>query len=714
MKRKNHQTLDTLNSEPADKKEAMERFAQSLSSSKSYHNKLAAGALMGRWVGWVLVAVLGLSVGVWSVWNYEGQSSEIHQTMIAVSDLRAETLAVGNGAILLSEGADTDPEEWLMRIKNVNSLIGALRSGSVDDKTGVKIRSLSRDPRFDLNGLMDSLNNLERASRDMVNEISTLRSASEAEKNLPEIITEAQKLGDDVAVRPILAFGGGEGIISRARAEIRRPEVATLPVVFAPLPGSESIKRQWVSLYQNQANALSKWNQSQKNQWPREDAAVFEEFVQTINKLSQALSVLSSSQNLRLRARDVQPSILKSISDADRATSQIMVVLSEDRADLYWKVWFAGFGLFLVVVGLGGLGWAAVSLGQNSWQASEESKTASEAQYLWDRFFRKLKRSLNRDGSLVSGARLEEEAKSPLYPIATLMNRTFEHVESQQKEIEQHSEDLSSVAQDAIRVATSASRSSERQSKELISVNQTIQSIAESLALLCNKNQVIKEDSEDAFEKERQISSALQEALFRTEALREYIQETAKRLKRLGESMQSMSGFTDAFGGIGQKIQVLSMNLGIEATSASTNSEASRSFALMAQELQRLGEQAGNTVAKIEGQINNIQTETQQTLATMENGTGEVVSTETTLRRIHSMLKDLDKILQKVVYESDKTHKETEKQTIQTVGVVRRSEEWKNFTEQIYIENVTTLTAVERIMDILRIFKRLVNKSSSS
>lgn len=714
MKRKNYETLDTLNSEPVDKKESLERFSQSLSSSKAYHNRLTASALMGRWIGWAFIAVLGVCVGVWSIWDYDRESSKIHQTMIAVSDLRAETQAVGNGAILLSEGGEVDPEEWLSRIKKVNSLIGALRSGYFDSKVGIEIKSLSEDSRFGLSGLLDSLNNLERASREMVNEVSVLRSAAEAEKNLPEIIVEAQKLGDDVAVRPILAIGGGEEIISRARAEIRRPEIATLPVVFAPLPGSESIKQQWVNLFQNQANALSKWNQAQKRRWPTEDAIVFEEFTQKVNELSQALSVLSSSQSLRLKARNVQPAILKSIADADKATNQIMAALSEDRAGLYWKIWLAGLGLILIMVGLGGLGWAAISLGQDSWQASEESKTASETQYLWDKFFRKLKRSLNRDGSLVPGARLEEEARSPFYPIATLMNRTFEHVESQQKEIEQHSEDLNSVAQDAIKVATNASRSSERQSKELVSINQTLQAIAESLAVLGNKNQIIKEDSEEAFEKERQITSALQEALFRAEALREYIQETAKRLKRLGESMQSMSGFTDAFGGIGQKIQVLSMNLGIEAASNGANSETSRSFALMAQELQRLGEQAGNTVAKIESQINNIQVETQQTLATMENGTSEVVSTETTLRRIHGMLKDLDKTLQKVVSESDKTHKETEKQTIQTVNVVKRSEEWKDLTEQIYMENVTTLTAVERIMDILRILKRLVNKSSNN
>jgi methyl-accepting chemotaxis protein len=104
--------------------------------------------------------------------------------------------------------------------------------------------------------------------------------------------------------------------------------------------------------------------------------------------------------------------------------------------------------------------------------------------------------------------------------------------------------------------------------------------------------------------------------------IRDTIRETEKRLKRLGERSQEISGAVNLINGIADRTHILALNASMHAASAG---EAGRGFAVVAEEVQRLAENARQATEQIARLVNNIQTETMDTVTTMNTVISQVV-----------------------------------------------------------------------------------------
>ncbi|MBC3920194.1 MCP four helix bundle domain-containing protein [Undibacterium sp. CY18W] len=103
---------------------------------------------------------------------------------------------------------------------------------------------------------------------------------------------------------------------------------------------------------------------------------------------------------------------------------------------------------------------------------------------------------------------------------------------------------------------------------------------------------------------------------------REIIRETEKRIKRLGERSQEISGVVGLINAIAERTHILALNASMHAASAG---EAGRGFAVVADEVQRLAENARQATLQISGLVNNIQLETSDTVNTMNSAIAQVV-----------------------------------------------------------------------------------------
>jgi twitching motility protein PilJ len=117
-------------------------------------------------------------------------------------------------------------------------------------------------------------------------------------------------------------------------------------------------------------------------------------------------------------------------------------------------------------------------------------------------------------------------------------------------------------------------------------------------------------------------STAVQNQIAGMNEIRAQIQDSSKRIKRLGESSQEIGEIVELISDITEQTNVLALNAAIQAASAG---EAGRGFTVVAEEVQRLAERSGEATKQIEALVRAIQADTQDAVNAMEKTTQGVV-----------------------------------------------------------------------------------------
>ena len=128
----------------------------------------------------------------------------------------------------------------------------------------------------------------------------------------------------------------------------------------------------------------------------------------------------------------------------------------------------------------------------------------------------------------------------------------------------------------------------------------------------------------------KRAAQSVQNQIAGMNEIRAQIQDTSKRIKRLGESSLEIGEIVELISDITEQTNVLALNAAIQAASAG---EAGRGFTVVAEEVQRLAERSGEATKQIEAIVKTIQADTQDAVAAMEKSTVGVVEGHEALRR---------------------------------------------------------------------------------
>jgi twitching motility protein PilJ len=195
-----------------------------------------------------------------------------------------------------------------------------------------------------------------------------------------------------------------------------------------------------------------------------------------------------------------------------------------------------------------------------------------------------------------------------------------------------------------------------QQAEQVREATDTINEMAGSLDGMAKRSRESSEVAQRSVAIAHNGSQMVQQTIRGMDTIREQIQETSKRIKRLGESSQEIGDIVELINGIAEQTNILALNAAIQSASAGG---AGRGFAVVADEVQRLAERATNATRRIELLVKNIQADTSEAVESMESTTSEVVSgaekaedAGEALKRIESVSKDLSSLIEQIAQEA--------------------------------------------------------------
>ena len=330
-------------------------------------------------------------------------------------------------------------------------------------------------------------------------------------------------------------------------------------------------------------------------------------------------AILGSSQNL-FRAQAAATAIASGsdelLSDSEKLFQSFTAFGSLRDTSLLGNIWLSILSGLAALVSIIGLVYSLYHAQRRRFQGTTE---------LNERNQQAIMRLLDEMGSLAEGdltvkATVTEDMTGA---IADSINFAIEQLRSLVQTITDTSVQVASSAQETQATAMHLAEAAEHQAQEISSASDRITEIAASI------DQVSRNSAESAQVAQRSVEIAtngagvVRQTIAGMDSIRDQIQETSKRIKRLGESSQEIGSIVELINDISEQTNILALNAAIQAASAG---EAGRGFAVVADEVQRLAERASNATRRIETLVQTIQSDTNEAVSSMEQTTSEVVT----------------------------------------------------------------------------------------
>ena len=231
----------------------------------------------------------------------------------------------------------------------------------------------------------------------------------------------------------------------------------------------------------------------------------------------------------------------------------------------------------------------------------------------------------------------------------------------------------------------------QRQSVEIQDAGHSVLAMASSMTRVSGEANQSAQVARQSLAAAGKGTLAVQDSIKGMNEIREQIQETSKRIKRLGESSQEIGEIVELISDITEQTNVLALNAAIQAASAG---DAGRGFTVVAEEVQRLAERSGEATKQIAAIVKTIQTDTQGAVSAMEESTRGVVEGAKLSDAAGQALSEIGEVSQSLAELIESISDATRQQADSATGVAGKMQEILRVTEQTTAGTQKTASAV--------------------
>jgi len=254
-------------------------------------------------------------------------------------------------------------------------------------------------------------------------------------------------------------------------------------------------------------------------------------------------------------------------------------------------------------------------------------------------------------------------------------------------------------------ITLTLSDQSKSQADQIQTVSNSVEDISKSIT------QVAENASESADIARKSVtiahegSSTVKRTIKGMENIREQIQETSKRIKRLGESSQEIGDIVGLITEISDQTNILALNAAIQASMAG---EAGRGFAVVADEVQRLAERTGGATKQISALVKTIQADTNEAIASMEQSTTNVVEGANLAENAGQALENIENVslslASKILSISDKSKEHAQTST----EISHKMDDIKGITDKTLDGSTETSVAIDDLAGMVKDLQKSV------
>lgn len=225
--------------------------------------------------------------------------------------------------------------------------------------------------------------------------------------------------------------------------------------------------------------------------------------------------------------------------------------------------------------------------------------------------------------------------------IADSFNFMIEQLRNIIFDVQEATLQVSSSANEVQATTEYLAQGSETQAAQILDTSAAIDEMTVSIQQVSESAVMSAEVGQQATNSAKRGSQAVQATVQGMDRIREQVEETAKRITRLGRSSEEIGKIVQLIGDIADRTSILALNASIQAAAAG---DAGRGFAVVAEEVERLAERSTEATRQIATLTRTIQSETQEAVASMQAATTEVVAGTKLAREAGDTLQEIQKV----------------------------------------------------------------------